>query len=211
MEIVGAALGVIGVLLALAVPAYVEWARRPSLRVDIGSDANSEDPLWRIVHIRVINEPIAGRLGRILLRNPAAGCEVTMEFASRSDGASLKARGKWSAKPQPLALIPVGDGNFGWLFDAERIPETLTLDVSPGEEGQPVAVAIKHNNDPQAYAFDPDIYAHGNLRRDALALPHEAYNVTVTARAGGIESEPRRFRLHNAGTAWRDLRLESPD
>jgi hypothetical protein len=83
------------------------------------TDANSDDPLWRIVHVRVINEPLQGRLARFLLRNPASGCRVTMDFVSRSDGSRVMARGKWSARPQPLTTVPVSGGQVGLIFDPE--------------------------------------------------------------------------------------------
>jgi hypothetical protein len=204
----GEVLGIVGVLVALGVPIGIEWARRPSLRIELGDDANSTDPLWRIVHVRVINQPLGGFFARFLLRNPAASCHVTLEFVSQSDGARRRARGKWSTRPQPLATVPGEAGALRLIFDPEKIPQTLTLDVSPTEGGEPVAVAIKHNGDPMAYAFDPAIYAHLNLRNGALALPHERYDVHVTAQAGEIKADPRRFVLHNDGTEYRDLRLE---
>jgi hypothetical protein len=85
----------------------------------------------------------------------------------------------------------------------------LTLDLSVSEEGETVAIAIKHNNDPAAYAYDPEVYSLGNLRNDDLQLPDELYELTVVAQAGEIKSPPRRFLLHNAGTSPRDLRLWS--
>jgi hypothetical protein len=207
LGLLGAGLGLVGVVLALTVPAFVEWSRRPSLRIESTADANSPDPYWRIVHIRVINEPLSGRLSRILLRNSAAGCRVSMEFKSKSDGKTVKARGKWSAQPEPLAIVGQGDA-IRRVYDPEKIPVGLTLDLSATEEGEPIAVAIKHNNDPAAYAYDPEVYALGNLRNDDLQLPDELYEVTVVAQAGEIKSPPRRFLLHNAGTSPRDLRLE---
>jgi hypothetical protein len=206
----GEVLGIVGVVLALGVPIGIEWARRPSLRIEIGVDANSADPLWRIVHVRIVNKPLQGFPARFLLRNSAAACHVTMEFVSQSDGTRLPASGKWSARPEPLATVPVDSEGLGLrrIFDPEKIPQALTLDVSPTAAGEPVAVAIKHNGDPMAYAFDPAIYAYLNLRNDALALPHERYDVNVTVQAGEIKAEPRRFVLHNDGTEYRDLRLE---
>jgi hypothetical protein len=211
LGVVGAGLGLLGVILALAVPIGIELARRPVLRIERADDANSPDPCWRIVHVRVINEPLRGWRGRFLLRNSASGCRVAMEFRSLSDGKSLPARGKWSANAEPLMIIPDDDdpGRFRQAFDLSKIPQTLTLDVSPSADGEPVAIAIKHNGDAVAYAFDPWLYAGGNLRNEEYALPHEQYEVTVTARAGGIGSEPRRFLLHNDGTEYRDLRLEN--
>jgi hypothetical protein len=208
--IAGAVIGLVAVVVALVVPGYVEWSRRPRLRIELGRDANRA-PHWRIVPIHVVNEPLRGRLANYLLRNPATGCQVTMEFASRSDGSRVNARGKWSARSEPFAIVPAGAAALAQVFDPERLPQTMTFDVSPSTVGEPVAVAIKHNGDAQAYAFDPEIYVHGNLRNDAFELPHEAYGVTVTAHAGEIKSEPRLFVLHNAGTDYRGLRLEPAD
>jgi hypothetical protein len=210
LGLLGACLGMVGVVLALAVPAYVEWSRRPCLRIEKADDANSPDPYWRIVHVRVINEPLSGRLSRVLLRNSAAGCRVSMEFKSKSDGKSVPARGKWSAQPEPLAIIGYGE-QVGRVYDPEKIPMGLTLDLSASEEGETVAVAIKHNNDAAAYAYDPKVYAFGNLRNEEFELADELYEVTVVAQAGEIKSPPRRFLLRNGGTSPRDLRLEPID
>lgn len=73
------------------------------------------------------------------------------------------------------------------------------------------SLAIKHDGDEPAYSYDPEIYAYGNLQNDAFALPHEAYELTVTAEAGEIKSEPGRFLLHNEGTTYRGLRLQPLD
>ena len=109
LGLIGAGLGFVGVVLALGVPAFVEWSRRPRLRIESAADANSPDPYWRIVHIRVINEPLSGWRSHIFLRNSAAGCRVSMEFKSKSAGKTVEARGKWSAQPEPLAIIGQGD------------------------------------------------------------------------------------------------------
>jgi hypothetical protein len=207
LGLVGAGLGFLAVVLALVVPGYVEWSRRPRLRIEPGSDVDRER-YWRIVHVHVVNEPLGGRLAKYLLRNPATGCQVTMEFAGRSSGSRVTARGKWSARSEPLAIVPAGRVTLKQVFDPERFPQTLTLDVSPSTVGEPVAVAIKHHGFAQAYRFDPEIYVTGNLRNDAFALPDDVYDVTVTAHAGEIKSEPRRFVLHNAGTDYRGLRLK---
>lgn len=121
---------------------------------------------------------------------------------------SIDARGKWSAQPEPLAIIGQSAA-VRRVYDPEKIPVCLTLDLSATEDGETVAVAIKHNNDAAAFAFDPEVYALGNLRNDELQLPDELYEVTVVAQAGEIKSPPRRFLLHNEGTSPRDLRLQS--
>lgn len=212
LGLVGAGLGVLAVVLAIFVPLAVEWGRRPRLRIERGREVD-RDPHWRIVHIHVVDKPLGGLFANFLLRNPATGCHVTMELVSRSGASRVISRGKWSARSEPFAIVPVVAPNIrrsrprAWrsfvrprrrrphaalaqVFDPERLPQTLTLDVSPSTVGEPVAVAIKHDGDAQAYAFDPEIYVFGNLRNPAFALPDKAYDVTVTAHAGEISSKP---------------------
>jgi hypothetical protein len=78
----GVILGLVGIALAIAIPLLVEYTRRPALRIERGDDANS-DP-YRIVHVKVINEPLKGLRGQWLLRNDAAGCKLNMTFCSHS-------------------------------------------------------------------------------------------------------------------------------
>lgn len=188
------------IALTILVPAGVEWAKRPRLVVKPGHDANSDDPYWRIVHVRVVNLP--GLLHKLILRSQAAGCSVKLEFVSCSDNSKLSVEGKWSGRPEPLTAVP-----NGYRYDPQMILPTRILDVSPNSYGEAVAVAIKHNGDAVAYADRPELYENGNLRSSRLALPHERYDVTVTARAGDISSKPTCFRLDNDGVTPRDLRL----
>ncbi len=64
----GTVLAVIGILLALGVPLFVEWSRRPKLMIERGDDANQRDvdPPWRIVHVKIANLPLRGLLGQRL-------------------------------------------------------------------------------------------------------------------------------------------------
>src|SRR5262245_24894775 len=104
----GTVLAVIGILLALGVPLFVEWSRRPKLMIERGDDANQRDvdPPWRIVHVKIANLPLRGLLGRWLLRNPATACRVAITFKSTSDGREVQMAGRWSGSPEPLSLVP---------------------------------------------------------------------------------------------------------
>jgi hypothetical protein len=59
-----------------------------------------------------------------------------MGFKSKSDGKT--ARGKWSAQPEPFAIILHGE-QVGHVYDPEKIPMGLTLDLSARRRVRPLA------------------------------------------------------------------------
>ena len=179
----GAILGVIGVVLAIAVPLYVEFSRRPVLRIERADDLNVEARGYRIVHVRVISEPLTGWRARWLLRNDAVGCKVQVTCRSRSDGREYVAAGRWSATPEPLALAP---DLKGFVFDPGKVPQTERFDLSPDATGEILGVAIKYDGDADAYIFGPWSYMHPRLCDPAYRLPDTEYDVYIEARAGEI-------------------------
>jgi hypothetical protein len=220
----GTVLAVIGILLALGVPLFVEWSRRPKLMVERGDDANQRDvdPPWRIVHVKIANLPLRGLLGRWLLRNPATACRVAITFKSTSDGSEVQMAGRWSGSPEPLSLVPLpprvpiayakvhpqaGIPDIQWYFDHTKLPETLRTDLSADFDGEVVAVAIKRKGDNSSFGFTSESYAFPDFCSPELELPDEEYLVTVEAFAGGIRKASQ-FRLRNTGSAETGLRLE---
>lgn len=208
LGIIAVLLGLLGVGVAIYIPVSIEKKKRPALRIERADDLNARDrePPWRIVHIKVVNEPLGGRLARWLLTNVATSCKVSVTFTSRSDGKDTTIPGRWSATPQPLILL-TGGGYLGKFFDDAKVPETLRFDLSPDPEGEVLGIAVKIEGDPAAYAFTSESYAaNDKLRLPRLALPDEEYDVTVTARAGGIE-ESEQFTLFNRGRGMSGLEL----
>jgi hypothetical protein len=217
VELAGVLLGLFGIAAAIYIPLKIEALKRPKLRIEWAADANNSGMFGgptRITHVAVVNEPIEGWPGRWLLRNPASGCQVKLTYRSRSDEETLSISGKWSAKPEPLQWLPVQkpDGSQGiyQYADTEKLPDMLVYDVSPGRRGGVVAVALKRDGERQAYAFGWMLYAalpEGPLADDSLELPHDAYEVTVEAEAGGIECSAT-FLLHNDGDHHTGLHLD---
>jgi hypothetical protein len=217
VESVSLGVALVGIGLAIYIPLKIEALKRPRLRIEWAADANNLGMYGgptRIAHIKVINEPIGGRLGKWLLRNPATGCQVKLSYRSRSDEKGFWTAGKWSAKPEPLIWLPVqnddGTQSINQFADGTRLPDMLVYDVSPGKTGAVVAVALKRDGERQAYAFGWMLYAalpDAPLSDDSLALPHDAYEITVEAEAGGIECSER-FLLHNDGDLHTGLRLD---
>lgn len=224
---IGIILGLAGIVIALGVPLLIEWSRRPRLRIERADDANRRDaePPWRVVHIKVANEPLRGWRSRCLLRNPATSCRVEVVFKSESDSSETQMPGRWAAGPEPISRVvfpprvdieyaPI-DPNAGvpdvqWHFDPTKLPQSARLDISADSEGEPVPIAIKYRGERQAFGFTGESYAYDGWRNANLALPDEMYVVTVRASAGGIGAEAI-FRLDNSGEEETDFRLESAD
>ena len=224
----GLILGLAGILLALAVPLLVEYSRRPVLRIELGEDVTERgaEPRWRMVHVRVLNEPLAGWRGRWLLRNAATSCRVTISFESGSSRSRVTMAGRWAASAEPRSLIggppevPIeyynidparaGIPRIELPFDPTKVPQTLRLDLDADESGEPVPVAIKFGGDNDAYGFTSESYAYSDARMPELRLAGREYNVDVEARTGAIIAR-RRFRLRNGGQAETDLQLEAGD
>ena len=209
-SMLGAVLGLIGIAAAILVPLGIERFKRPVLGIDRSDDLNYTPPGMpprRMVHIRVRNEPITGWPARLLLRNVATGCRVSVRFTSRSDGVSLHIDGRWSAAPEPLRWETAAGGT---VFAAELVPSGFRLDVQPGAD-EVVAVALKDDGDASAFAFGQWSYRVPDLKlKPWWELPHDEYDVEVVARAGGIEAR-RSFVLHNAGTTAGGLKLTTSD
>jgi hypothetical protein len=216
VEWVTLGLGLLGIALAIFIPLRVEYERRPRLRIERGEDLNATNlpysmPSYRIVHVKVYNEPISGWPARWLLRNTATGCHVKLRLRSRSDGSATPWwRGKWSARPEPIQTLTVTlrDGReiLQQFWDPQKEPAMFTYDLPSGEDGEGVAVAIKHDGDTEAYAYAASVYRHlpGPLKDAGLALRDTEYDVTVRATAGEIVEEET-FFLRNEGLHYTGL------
>jgi hypothetical protein len=207
-EWVSIGLGFFAILVAIAIPLWIEWRKRPMLSIEPGENADRDAPSWRIVHVRVLNTPIPGRLGRFLLRQNADGCTGWVELRSRSGGAPIAFEAKWSSSPEPIQTLAIG-GRAVEFYDPQKLPIALVATVPPTKGGQTIAVAIKHNGDPHAYGFGKGLYADPNpgpLRTPSLALQDSEYDVTVTVEAGQLNCDAR-FVLYNRGPERDDLEL----
>lgn len=69
---------------------------------------------------------------------------MRLTYRSRSDEKSFWTAGKWSAKPEPVQWLPVenedGSQSIKQFPDAEKLPDSLVYDISPGSRGGVVAV-----------------------------------------------------------------------
>lgn len=189
-----------GGVIAIAVALAVEWGKRPRLAVELARRAS--DLRWEILHVKVINKPVGGWPGHLVLRNDARGCRVRVKFLRRDVAGQSSHRmeigGRWSATPQPLSIVSTSHG-LGAAFDINKLPQTERFDLQPDEAGEAVAIAIKHTGDQEAYAFNSKSYAawaaRADFRHEPFKLGMGQYDVEVTASVGGIKPTVKTFLL----------------
>jgi hypothetical protein len=110
--------------------------------------------------------------------------------------------GRWSATAEPLTPLEGG----GHHFEVTKMPQSYVLNVSPGDVGEGVGVALKYDGDHDAYAFSAQSYLVPGMGHPTYLLSDEDYDVLVEARAGEIVAR-RSFRLENAGDRHTGLKL----
>ena len=202
----GIILGIVAVLIAVFVPMYVEWKRRPRLMVVYAPDTEvwfggvPGDPRLRtqIVQIRVVNKPMRGFPARWLLTHHALACRVEMRFLKDGLEVFPTLTARWSGTPQPLQtdwqLIQVA--NVGQVpvpvsaFNREAVPQTLRFDLPPDRDGEVVAVALKVEAHADAFGFSSESYAHSDLEHPAWKLGPGEYEVEIQARVGSEIRSP---------------------
>jgi hypothetical protein len=211
----------IGVLTAIAVPIAIERRRRPALSIDVGEPTTtSSPPAVRFVHLVVRNEPIKAehsswwlrRVDTWLIRTVATGCKVSLTFeelgSDKRPVENMLAR--WSGAPEPVSpYVDPETGETRLLFDVTKTPQGRSFELSPDDEGETLAIAIKHNGSTSAYAFNSNSYQPENKPLWCFAtyeLTGEEYRIYATAKSGGIVVD-RTFRLHNYGHGLDDFRL----
>jgi hypothetical protein len=209
LGLIAVLVSVVGILVAIGIPLEIERRKRPALKIERSDDLNvlGDNP-FRIVHLRVTNQPLGGRLGKLLLRNSATGCRVDVTFKSRSDGRETHIAGRWSAHAQPLERHALRSGELAEIFHPEAVPPTLILDLSPDPAGQTLGIAIKRAGARSAFAFTSESYADRSMCPPNYELADTEYDVIVRAHAGPI-SESARFVLRNDAAAYTGLTLRT--
>jgi hypothetical protein len=175
----------------------------------VGDSTVGHDGGFKFLHVRIVNEPLKSRW---LLRNTATGCRASLSFAEVGTGRRPVQHepARWAATPEPLSLFP-STGGTAAIFDITKLPQSYRLDLSPGEAGEAVTVAVKHEGHESAFAFNADSYqAEGTAPRHCVAkfeLPGDEYRLTVRVEAGGLHASAD-FRMRNYGGHVADFRIE---
>lgn len=197
-------------LLAFSFYLLAEHQKRPriSLRVqDPPSDsfrpAIQKDA--RFLHVLVLNEPL-GVPWSFFLRRDIAWL-ATARIAFYHPGARSPVfdpfDGRWSESPEPFTPA-VAEGSQVELRDLSKIVEGRRANIPPGQ-ASPLLVALKVDDDSEAYGFATESYwAQKTWRRPEWELEEGSYEVEITVRVGDIEY-PRVFSLVNSGSRFTGL------
>jgi hypothetical protein len=200
----------IAIAVAIFVPLFIEWKRRPVFSLAVGHQPFGPGPeKFKFLHIKVINKPLKNRF---LLRNTATGCKVSMTFDELGyENQPVKEEpARWSAAPEPVSVVATGPG-VDLVYDSTKVPFSYKLDVSPDNSGEFLGIVVKYEGRESAFAFNSDSYipAPGFDRFciPKFELPGEEYRVTINVASGGVEDSGI-FRLRNRGTSLEDFKLE---
>ncbi|MBA7647154.1 hypothetical protein ES703_54924 [subsurface metagenome] len=195
-------IAIIVACLAIAVPFGIEVLKRPKLDIAVGKSTGDERG-FRILHITVLNERRRGWFGKIVQRGLAPLCHVDLTFYDPSLRAKEfpPIRGRWSPTPEPVFL---------GQFDQARVSEGERWDLAPSDDGETVAVAIKHKDEQECYAFNGLSYhpscQPGWKKRDWMLTKGE-YIVKTTAISGDV-SHTAYFILKNWAKELESFALE---
>lgn len=211
MAIAGLILGIIGAV-SLVVTLGIEWLKRPRLEVVAETwKPTGQTPWWfAVAHVR--NKPLPTALAWFLVRQSAAGCEVTLRFREQGQVAPTlpDVAARWSANREPITLSPQtpttpgGPVTYTAAYDQTLVPDTLRLDVPPSGVGQEVAVAITREG--EAFIFGAESYAYGIFGNPKWKLEKKIYDVDVVASSSGIKAVGR-FQLDNRDASYANFRV----
>jgi hypothetical protein len=122
---IGVALGLVGVVVALAVPVLIDWAKRPRLRIR-ASHWSASGPMGHSFAVVKVHNDARGWLSRMFSQETASGCRVFADFrlAGTAQIVQQKVQLGWSHKPEPVNTVAVtgagGVAHTQLLFAMER-------------------------------------------------------------------------------------------
>lgn len=206
----GAIIGVFGIVVAIGLPLEIERRKRPSFAFDIAEPTILGDVKY--LHVKIINRPLTGRW---LLRNTATGCVASLNYEAPPIGDGehrpWAVPARWSAKAEPWTPVDM-HGVIERVYDDTKLANCFHMDLEPSESGEVIIAAIKHANESVAYALSTASYgptSDGELRAADLALSGKEYKLTVAVEAGGLKCNAD-FRVNNGAgheeffiEAWR--------
>jgi len=210
---------IFGGLITVLTAMWVEYQRRPRLRIYI------EDPpvdlpvlavgLWagvakRHLRVRLRNEPLP-RIARWMQRAAALQCRAEITFHHLNDGQDVFSRAmaaRWAKSPEPIAsqiLDLAGNVRFQ-IQDFSRTTIESRIDVYPGEE-EILDIAVRFSDGPDCYGWNNESYFN-NWRTPGWKLTPGRYLVRAVVTSSGQKCTEV-LRLVNDLDQLTDFRLLS--
>ena len=211
--IIGAIIGILG---SIGTAIFVEYLRRPRLRLSIEKPEldNRYPPqrpaqVARFLRVYLENKPLP-RWAGWMVRAPALQCRATITFHHLDDGQKVFDRtmsGRWSGSPEPVALPVVGPGGQQFqMLDFSRLTLESRIDVYPGER-ELLDIVARFDNDDECYGWNNEAYFSQPIwRNPARKLDKGRYLVKVIITSSGQKCIDY-FRISNEVTRT-DFRLD---
>lgn len=204
---------VLGAILAILFAIFVEWLRKPRLRVTVGATdtvrpAQPNFPIQegKSLRVRVFAKPLLPGT-RWMMRAPALQCRGQISF-HHLDGQYLYDRemqGRWAGTPEPSQTVGIDhNGQPVSVLDPYKIVTPSRVDIAVQEE-ESLDVVARYDHDADCYGWSNESYLH-HWRNPAWRIPAGRYLVRVAIRSGG-QSWSGIFRLIN-DVPRNDFRLE---
>ncbi len=199
-------LAFLGAFIAL----WYEGRRRPRLVMEIHDRAISYHPKRRtqvcFLHLAVRNVPrtrysVFGHKVNLPFLEPdtAFACEGTIGFLT-SDGKRLHDRDlpiRWVGNPEPLKFEIDPQGKLVMLREPSLEHISLTTNIPPDRTAR-LDVAVREDNDPNAYGWNHESYIH-NWKHPDFVIPQGRYVIEVRIQSGSQQASGK-FYLTNGPT-----------
>ena len=204
---------IFGAIIAILIPIFIEFLRRPRLQLTIGPVKDQKydsrpAERKRALRLKVENLPLPEWAGW-MSRNPALQCGGYITF-HHLDGQKVFRRSmiiRWTESPEPIPIIFHIDGKKGYIVDPARITLEQRKDVFPGKS-EIIDVACRYDKDEECYGWNNESYfSDPAWRNPSLKLEKGRYLVSVTIGSSG-QTCTALFRLIN-DVGIEDFRLEN--
>lgn len=202
---------IFGAVITIMTAIFVEYLRRPKLKLSLCSPADRRykgrpAKFLRALRVKVENIPLPW-LARWMSRNPAMQCTGTIT-SHHLDGQNVTGRSmtiRWAETPEPIPLTFRLDNKRAEIVNPARIAMEQRMDIFPGEV-KLVDVAVRFDDDKECYGWNNESYfSDPPWRNPNWRLPKGLYLVNLTIISSGHKCSDV-FRLINDG-GIQDFRL----
>jgi hypothetical protein len=207
---------IIGAIFSVAITAFFERLRRPSLSMRIEkvpmadyTQMNLPRPAKKaqFLYVALVNNDLKGLEKWFSTRDAALDCHGVISF-HRMDGTNIFGRNmvlRWINLPEPIPEIIVIDGKKGTWFDSRKVEHNYRINVNPGEE-ELFNIAARFDGEDDCYGWSNQSYLEPLWRNPDWKLSHGCFLVRVKITSSGNTCEGL-FRLIN-DIPMKDFRLD---